>query len=51
MTIRELIEALESYDPDLRVYVDWDCEGGNEGEVDRIEDFKDFDEKGIALRC
>jgi hypothetical protein len=37
MTVKELIEKLKECDPESRVYIDWDREGGNEVEVTRIQ--------------
>lgn len=53
MKVKELIEALKSQNPDAPVYVDWDCEGGSESEVSRIEPLSASwldDKSAIALR-
>lgn len=48
-TVAWLIEELQKWPSDTKVYVDFDIEGGNETRVDRVEEYDDCGRKGIRI--
>ena len=51
MKVKELIEKLQQLDPEARVYVDYDMEGDNENEADKVVEFKSWlaTEKAVKI--
>lgn len=50
MTVRELIDELEKWPRDAKVFVDWDYEGGNEIEADTVREFDVYGEKELCIK-
>lgn len=48
-TVAWLIEELKKWPADTKVFVDWDYEGDNENEVDTVEPYTRYGQKGIKI--
>lgn len=49
MTAGELIQELQRWHPDTKVYVDFDREGGNENQVRTVTEFDSWAGEGIKI--